>query len=353
MRGDGERRLSPSRMASYFDQVETHLGAGPICGRPVAHRRGDAARLRRAGMEARAACPERAGVRGLGFCHLGCRSDARKSTNLSYLPPALERGAQLFTGLKAERVVVENGRAVGLEAVAATGNRVRVRARAVVLAGGTISTPLFLLRQGLANGSGQVGRNLTVHPSAVVMALFDEEIRGFDHIPQGYGSEQFLEEGLLLVAAQASHNAMPSMFPSIGRRLMEPLAQLPRGGRGAARRGRDSQRPGLGRGPGRRCTPADVTRLKRGLELSMQMLVAAGARLYPGVLGMGALEPYRVDGFRKMDLAASALVGRYTPWAHARWAATRGPAWWAWITRRTTSRACSSSTGARCADRSG
>ena len=54
------------------------------------------------------------------------------------------------------------------------------------------------------------------------MALFDEEIRAFDHIPQGYGSEQFLDEGLLLVAAQASLNALPSMFASIGRRLMEP-----------------------------------------------------------------------------------------------------------------------------------
>ena len=88
------------------------------------------------------------GCEASGFCHLGCRSDARKSTNLSYLPPAMERGALLFTGLRAERVLVENGRATGLEGVAPNGNRIRVRARAVVLAGGTISTPLFLLRAG-------------------------------------------------------------------------------------------------------------------------------------------------------------------------------------------------------------
>ncbi len=113
------------------------------------------------------------GCEASNFCHLGCRSEARKSTNISYVPPALERGAMLFTGLKAERVLVENGRATGIEGRAANGNRVRVRARAVILAGGTVPTPLFLQAQGLANSSGQVGRNLTLHPSCGVMALFD------------------------------------------------------------------------------------------------------------------------------------------------------------------------------------
>jgi choline dehydrogenase-like flavoprotein len=105
------------------------------------------------------------------------------------------------------------------------------------------------------------------------------------------------------------------MFPSMGRRLMEPLAQL-RHVAGVGPLAADATRNGRVWGEVRgvpvvrySVTPADVTRLKRGLELSMQMLVAAGARrLYPGVLGMGALEPHRVDEFRKMDLAASDLV---------------------------------------------
>ncbi|HET9156173.1 MAG TPA: GMC family oxidoreductase N-terminal domain-containing protein, partial [Myxococcaceae bacterium] len=295
--------LSPARLAPYFDRVEAHLGVGPSSQRhvgPIAElmQRGCDALGWKHGMLLRNA----PGCEASGFCHLGCRTDARKSTNVSYLPPALERGSLLFTGLKAEQVTLENGRATGIEAVAPNGNRVRVRARAVILAGGTISTPLFLLRQGLANSSGQVGRNLTVHPSAVVNALFDEEIRGFDHIPQGYGSEQFLEEGILLVAAQASHNALPSMFPLMGQRLMEPLAQL---GHVAAMGPLVADATRVGRVwrevrgvPLARYTlsPADVALLKRGLELSMQMLIAAGARrLYPGVMGMGALTPHQLD----------------------------------------------------------
>jgi len=308
--------LSAARLAPYFDRVEAHLGVGPSSQRhvgPIAElmQRGCDALGWKHGMLLRNA----PGCEASGFCHLGCRTDARKSTNVSYLPPALERGSLLFTGLKAEQVTLENGRATGIEAVAPNGNRVRVRARAVILAGGTISTPLFLLRQGLANSSGQVGRNLTVHPSAVVNALFDEEIRGFDHIPQGYGSEQFLEEGILLVAALAGHNTIPPMFPLTGQRLMEPLAQL---GHIAAMGPLVADATRVGRVwrevrgvPLARYTlsPADVALLKRGLELSMQMLIAAGARrLYPGVMGMGALTPHQLDEFRKTELSASDFV---------------------------------------------
>jgi choline dehydrogenase-like flavoprotein len=308
--------LSPARLAPYFDRVEAHLGVGPSSLRyvgPIAEvmQRGCDALGWKHGMLLRNA----PGCEASGFCHVGCRSDARKSTNLSYLPPALERGALLFTGLKAEQVMLENGRATGIEGVAPNGNRVRIRARAVILAGGTISTPLFLLKQGLANSSGQVGRNLTVHPSAVVNALFDEEIRGFDHIPQSYGSEQFLEEGLLLVAALATHNAIPPMFPLTGHRLMEPLAQLGHiaaMGPLVADATRDGRVWREVRGvPLARYTlsPADVALLKRGLELSMQMMIAAGARrLYPGVMGIGALTPNQLDEFRKTELSASDFV---------------------------------------------
>jgi choline dehydrogenase-like flavoprotein len=312
----GSDALSTARMAPYFDRVEAHLGVGPSSHRHV----GPIGELMQRGCDALGwkhglLLRNAPGCEASGFCHLGCRSDARKSTNLSYVPPALEHGAMLFTGLRAERVVVENGRATGLEGVAANGNRIRVRARAVILAGGTISTPLFLLRQGLANSSGQVGRNLTVHPSALVNALFDEETNGFDHIPQGYGSEQFLEEGILLVAAQGTHNVMPSTFPLVGHRLMEPLAQL-RHVAGVGPLAADATREGRVwrevRGvPLARYTmsPLDIARLKRGIDLSMQMLIAAGARrLYPGVAGVGALVPGQLDEFRKRELSPSDLV---------------------------------------------
>ncbi|MGZ6077823.1 MAG: GMC family oxidoreductase N-terminal domain-containing protein, partial [Myxococcaceae bacterium] len=275
----GTDAFTPSRMEPYFERVESHLGVGPASLRYS----GPLARVMQRGCDALGwkhgqLIRNAPGCEAAGFCHLGCPSDARRSTNLSYLPPALARGAMLFTGLKAERALIENGRAVGIEGKAANGASLRVRSRAVILAGGSIPSPLFLLKQGLANASGQVGRNLTLHPSGVVSALFDEEINGFDHIPQGYGSEEFLGEGLLLLGAQGAHNIMPTLFPSTGHRLMEPLSQL----RHVASVGplaADATRNGWVRGEVRglpfiryTVTPADVARLKRGLVLSMEML---------------------------------------------------------------------------------
>jgi len=108
---------------------------------------------------------------------------------------------------------------------------------------------------------------------------------------------------------------MPTVFPMVGHRLMEPLAQL-RHVAGVGPLTADATRNGRVwkevRGvPVVRytVTPEDVARLKRGLELSMQMLVAAGARrLYPGVMGVGSLAPHQLDDFRRRDLSASDIV---------------------------------------------
>ncbi|MEL6187141.1 MAG: GMC family oxidoreductase N-terminal domain-containing protein, partial [Myxococcota bacterium] len=43
------------------------------------------------------------GCNGEGFCDFGCRTDARRSTNISYMPSALERGGMLVTELSAEK----------------------------------------------------------------------------------------------------------------------------------------------------------------------------------------------------------------------------------------------------------
>jgi choline dehydrogenase-like flavoprotein len=307
----------------YFQRVEAHLEVGPSSRRhvgPIADvfQRGCDALGWKHGYLLRNA----PGCESSGFCDFGCRTDARRSTNVAYLPPALERGSLLFTGFKAEQLLQKDGRAVGIEGVAVNGQHIRIHAKAVILAGGSISTPLFLLRQKLGNSSGQVGRNLTLHPSCCVSALFEEEIRGFDYIPQGYASQEFLREGLLLLAAQPSQNVAAGLFPATGRRLMEPLAQLPHLATlgpliaDATRNGRVwRELKGL---PAIHytLTPADVQRLQRGLVLCMEMAAAAGARhFYPGVLSHPSLDTKRgLDRFRKARLSAADLaVASYHP----------------------------------------
>ena len=109
-----------------------------------------------------------------GACTFGCRSGAKQSTARTYLLDAVEHGARIIPRASVRRVLVEQGRTVGVEALIG-GRPVTVRAPRVVMAAGAIGTPSILLRSGL--GGSQVGRNLHLHPVAAVTGYYDEPIR--------------------------------------------------------------------------------------------------------------------------------------------------------------------------------
>lgn len=253
---------------------------------------------------------------GSGFCDFGCRREARRGTQIAYLPPALDRGALLLTGAKVERVIVENGRAVGAVAVSKTGKRVTVRARAVVLSGGSIPTPLLMMSQGLGKSSAELGRNLTLHPSCGFSALFDETINGHSHIPQGYGCDQFLREGMLLTTAQPARNIAPLLFPFTGHRLMETLREVDH----LASFGlmiRDSKPNGrvVRNAMGfpvitYNVSPEDVTRMHEAMIRTAELCIAAGAStLYPVTPQMPVMNGARdLDAFRKLRLRPQDFV---------------------------------------------
>lgn len=108
-----------------------------------------------------------------GSCLQGCPTNAGKSTMNTYIADALARGLlELRAEAVVERILVEDGAAVGVEYLDAAGARQTVRARAVVAAAGTLNTPQLLRRSGLRNDA--VGRHLGLHPSRLVYGLFDE-----------------------------------------------------------------------------------------------------------------------------------------------------------------------------------
>lgn len=163
------------------------------------------------------------GCEGQGFCDFGCASGARRSVDVAYLPSALERGALVLSELRVDQVWMEDGRAVGVIAHDASGNEFRVRAKKVVLAGGAIPTPMLLLQQGLANRSGDVGRNLSLHPSAGFGLEVDDHVDPDRYIPQGYIMNQFVREGWVALAAQPAFNCAHVLFPTTGTRLMRAM----------------------------------------------------------------------------------------------------------------------------------
>ena len=248
---------------------------------------------------------------GQSMCVFGCPTDAKRSTNVSYVPLALRYGANLIYHAKMERLLFENGRAAGVVARASGGRRFIVRAKAVVLAAGTLMSPTLLLRQGLHGSHGQVGRHLSIHPAVGVMALFDELIDGGRSIPQGYGVEEFHDEGLLFEGAFLPLDLGAGGVTLVGPRFTEIMERY----RNMAFFGflvEDTSRGRVRLGPGGLpymtywLNRNDVARLKRGMEILFQLYLASGAKsIFPMVPGFEEIHDQRdVERFRRARLGA-------------------------------------------------
>jgi choline dehydrogenase-like flavoprotein len=116
------------------------------------------------------------------------------------IPAALDRGATLFTRLRALRLVVARDRIATLECAALAANgvdvapwTVRVRARAFVAAAGAINTPALLLRSALPDPHALVGKRTFLHPTVVSAATMPERIDPFAGAPQSVYSDQWLD----------------------------------------------------------------------------------------------------------------------------------------------------------------
>ncbi len=293
--GHGLADFSSETLDPYYSRVEQVLGVSEA---KWAHL-GGVARMIARGCDAlgykhkplRRNAPD---CDGQGVCCFGCPTDAKRSTNVSYMPLALRAGATLVKGVRAEKVLVEGGRAVGVVARAGAGE-VTVRARAVVVACGALLTPVFLSGQGLANGSGQLGRNLSIHPATAVFALFDEQLNGDRAIPQGYSIEEFHEEGILFEGAFAPLEVGAASLTQIGRRFTDVMEAFDR----IACFGymiEDSSRGRVRRSPSGKplityfLNDHDVARMKRGAEILSRVYLAAGAReVLPEVNGWDVL----------------------------------------------------------------
>ena len=114
-----------------------------------------------------------------GSCLQGCPTNAGKNTLNVYIQPALVEGRlALRAGCTAERVLIADGQATGVEYLDPDGERHTVDADVVVVAAGSLATPGVLLRSGLGDlgspSSELVGRNLGFHVARLVEGLFDE-----------------------------------------------------------------------------------------------------------------------------------------------------------------------------------
>lgn len=234
---------------------------------------------------------------GNGRCNFTCPVSAKRSVDVAYLPSAIEHDARIVSDALVERVLVENGRAAGVEGRllggegGAPSHRFRVRAPVVVSACGALHTPLLLLASGLPDRVGAVGRDVTIHPGVRVVARFDDRLDGWDGAMQSVYSDHFDAEGIKLVGVYSSVNVLSASMPGVGPTLRKRVRQLAYCGVMGAMihdEGGGRVRPGPGREPilSYQMAPRDLARLRRSVTILSEIAFAGGAReVYPSIFG--------------------------------------------------------------------
>ncbi len=279
-----EKDLDP-----YFTQAEARLSVGLQDPETI----GRDSELFRAGAQALGwnVVPNRRNqlhCAGTNSCNSGCPTGAKRSMLVTSVPRALSLGARLFADCRVDRITRSGPAVTGVTGHftrpgGRRGPNITVRARVVIVAGGAIQTPALLMRSGLRSASGQLGRNLSLHPNAMVTAFFDEDVTGWQGVHQAFQVREFSAEGLLLTAVNLSPTMLAGILPAHGRGLGELMADYNRiltagplvEDTGA---GRIRNVPGLGPQVFYQLTDRDAARAVRGVELTADALFAAGAR---------------------------------------------------------------------------
>ena len=122
----------------------------------------------------------------IGFCFQGCKSGAKWSTLVAEIPRG-EATGKLEVRPECQVTKIEHdaaGKVTGVVYRDKDGLEQRQKARIVAVAGNSIETPRLLLLsasskfpQGLANSSGQVGKNYMRHMTGSVYGIFDKPVR--------------------------------------------------------------------------------------------------------------------------------------------------------------------------------
>ncbi len=122
----------------------------------------------------------------IGFCFQGCKSGAKWSTLYAEIPKG-EATGNLEVRPNSQVIKIEHdasGKVTGVVYADKDGKMQSQKARIVAVAGNSLESPRLLLNSastmfpdGLANSSGQVGRNYMRHTTASVYAVFDKPVR--------------------------------------------------------------------------------------------------------------------------------------------------------------------------------
>lgn len=191
--------FTPQSMQPWFEQAERRLGIGPW---PVPPNENNALLKRgadRLGIAVQAIDRNVRGCLNLGYCGVGCPTNAKQSMLVTTVPAALQAGAQLITRARAQTLTIRSGRVESLQVqlldadgLRPSGRMLTVRAKHYVLAGGAINSPGLLLRAKAPDPMTLTGSRTFLHPVVLAIADFEQAVNAHEGAPQTLYSDHFL-----------------------------------------------------------------------------------------------------------------------------------------------------------------
>jgi choline dehydrogenase-like flavoprotein len=227
--------------------------------------------------------------RGSNRCLQGCPNGARQSMEVSYVPRAMACGARLHTRCKAERVLFQGDRAIGVRG-RTDGGAFEIRARrGVIVSAGAIFTPVLLMKSGVRHRS--LGERFQAHPGAAIVGAFEEPVHMGFGASQGY-EVPLRERGYKLEALSLPPDMLAARLPGAGKEWQERVARLghyAQWGGVIRMKAHGRVRSGIFDGFSVRYEPneGDFEIAKDALLTTGRMMFAAGAyEIYPGIVGV-------------------------------------------------------------------
>ncbi|MFO0547648.1 MAG: GMC family oxidoreductase [Polyangiaceae bacterium] len=323
VREHGLADFTPEKLAPHFEEVERNISVEEV---PVSMRSKSTQRFAegaaKLGLEMRSTRRNTKGCEGCGRCNFGCPHGAKMSVDMTYLPRAVAAGATVFSDVLVEGLEIENGRVRGVvgralnrpqslgarvsRALGRGKDRVHVRAQRVVVAAGAYHTHLLLDRAKVGARSGQVGRNMTLHPAFRMFARFEERLDGWQGALQSAYTKSLEKQGITMVGLFVPPGVLAATMHGFGAEHVRRAQDIPHlavfgglihdlGG-GVVRRG-----------PGReplvtyRMAAEDRQKIPTIVRTMGDIFFAAGAKeVFPPILGQSGLD---ADAFRKLDLS--------------------------------------------------
>lgn len=135
----------------------------------------------------------------LGYCGMGCPTNAKQSMLVTTIPGALDNNASLLFGARAERIEFNQDKAVALHctaldqnALAPTGKQINIKAKHFVVSASAIGSPAILLRSKTPDPYNRIGKRTFLHPVNATVATMPQLVEPYYGAPQSVYSDEFV-----------------------------------------------------------------------------------------------------------------------------------------------------------------